>query len=68
MQTRPDFDFEVVNISEVGRGNALFLVDLMQGRDNPNIVNILRENWKAGKYPNSSIDFIKANLKFWGKA
>jgi len=68
LNSSPKLDLEVVNLNEVGRGNALFLVDLMNGRDNPNIVKILRENWKAGKYPDSSIDFIKANLKFWGKA
>lgn len=28
---------------------------------------ILRKRWQDGKYPGASVEFIKANLDWWGK-
>ena len=55
---------EVMNPKEIGHGNAAFLGDLANGMDLPDI----RKNYAAGKYPGADIEFIKANLAFWGKA
>lgn len=61
MPTQPSFALEVVNPKEIGHGNAAFLADLAEGVG----LAELRARWKAGKYPGSDLEFIRANLKFW---
>ena len=64
MPSLAQLQLEVVNPKEIGHGNAAFLGDLANGAD----IETLRKNYAAGKYPGSCIEFIKANLAFWGKA
>jgi len=63
MTDRPALFFEVMNPKEIGAGNALVLADIANGANRDTI----RKRWSAGKYPGASVEFIKANLDWWGK-
>jgi len=48
---------------KVGLGNALFLGDLANGLS----TDLIRKNWKDGRYPDLSTQFAKANLTYLGR-